>query len=83
MTTLTNKNIEKWVEKMREHLTIPMQPQNLFLVYTKIEWLTDPRLVYTFGWDEKDIDNADKNGLIGTREGVDCYISKQVRTIML
>ena len=45
MTTLTNKNIEKWVEKMREHLTIPMQPQNLFLVYTKIEWLTDPRLV--------------------------------------
>jgi hypothetical protein len=42
------------------------------LVYSKKEWLS-------FGyWTEKELDNADKNGYIGMKHGVDCYLARPI-----
>jgi hypothetical protein len=42
------------------------------LVYSRKEWLS-------FGyWTEKELDNADKNGYIGMKHGVDCYLARPI-----
>lgn len=51
-----------------------MNDGKLFLVYSKTYWISEP----IFKWSEKEIDNADDKGLIGTKFGIDCYLSKDI-----
>ena len=53
--------------------------QNLYLIYPKRWWLVDP----IFKWSEEDINNADEKGFIGSKNGVDCYLTKNLSTISL
>ncbi len=43
-------------------------------IYNKSEWLN----LLKGMWTEEEIDNADKNGFIGTKYGVDCYVTSMV-----
>lgn len=51
---------------------------NKILVFNKYEWLMDKTM---FNWTAEEINNADEKGLIGTKYGVDCYVTKPIRVI--
>lgn len=46
----------------------------LFLVFNKHEWL----VIQWFSQEE--IDNADGKGFIGSKYGVDCYLTKPIES---
>ena len=43
----------------------------MFLVHNKISWLHHPFIK----WTEAEIDGADERGFIGTKHGIDCYLT--------
>ncbi len=47
---------------------------NFFIIFNKSEWLLDK----DFKWSEEEIDNANEIGLIGTKYGIDCYVTRPV-----
>lgn len=51
--------------------------ENKCLVYNKREWQSDP----VFNWTDEEIDNADEKGFIGTKYGVDCYVTRFIESI--
>jgi hypothetical protein len=56
---------------------------NQYLVLNKQEWLLDTNHGHLFDWTEEQIDNADEKGLIGTKHGVGCYLSRPIPAIQI
>lgn len=53
---------------------------NYFLVFNKYEWQLDTQSKYPmFGFTDEELDNADEKGLIKTKYGVDCYITRPIK----
>lgn len=70
---LTSENINNAMDGLRKNIEyIPT-----VLVHNKQEWLRDSLME----WSEQEIDAADEKGLIGTKYGVDCYLSRPVSAI--
>lgn len=56
-----------------------MQLENKYLVLNKREWQMERELkVLGFCWTDEEIDNADDKGLIGTKFGIDCYVTRHI-----
>lgn len=53
----------------------------MYLIYNRQEWLTGFGSI--FKWTEQELDNANENGLIGRKCGIDCYLSKNLTTTPL
>jgi len=47
---------------------------NKFLVYGKNYWKTD----IVFKWSEAEINAPDAQGFIGTKWGIDCYLTQKL-----
>jgi len=47
---------------------------NKFLVYGKNYWKKD----IVFNWSETEINEADAKGFIGSKWGIDCYITQKL-----
>ena len=52
-----------------------LRDQRIYLVFNKVEWLSNP----LWTWTEEELDNADENGLIGTKDGIDCYLARKIK----
>lgn len=68
----TNKELKEQVYKLKEQ----SMKMNQHLIFNREEWIQNK----DFGWTEEQIDNADENGLIGVKFGVECYLSKSLST---
>ena len=72
-----NYELVENLKKLQERRDTFIQPQRLFLVFNKQEWLRFDLFKVT----EEEIDNADEKGFIVTRCDVDCYLARKLRTI--
>jgi hypothetical protein len=49
-----------------------------YLVFNRSEWLSDTTM---FKFTEEDLDNADEDGFIMSRFGINCYLSRPIKAI--
>lgn len=60
-----------------------MNGHPLFLVFNKKWWqLEREHKVLGYNWTDEELDNADEKGFIGSKFGVDCYLTRPLSAII-
>ena len=61
-----------------------MENENRYLIFNKPQWQAERKArVWGFDWSDEEIENAikSKNGKIGEKFGVDCYVTKDFKQL--